>query len=220
MSKLSRRDVLKVMSGAGAALLFPQIASYAQQSDSSKPNIIVLLFDAMTARNLSVYGYSRNTTPNLEKFAEHAIVYHNHSASANFTIPATSSILTGTYPWTHRAINYHGMVHQDMLEKNIFRVVGAEYQRLAFPQNLWSDLITSQFVNDIDTLLASGTYGSLNYLKGENFQNDTNMAIRALDDFVFKENEHASLFLAPLLNALYYRSAYRLSKEGYPRGVP
>src|SRR5688572_10517613 len=195
MSKLSRRDVLKVMSGAGAALLFPQIASYAQESDSSKPNIIVLLFDAMTARNLSVYGYPRQTTPNLERFAEHAIVYHNHTASGNFTIPATSSLLTGTYPWTHRAINHRGMVHQDIVEKNIFRAIGEGYQRMAFPQNVWSNLIVSQFANDIDTLLPSSAYGSVDYLKGENLTNDINMAIRSLDDFVFKEHEQSSLFL-------------------------
>lgn len=220
MSKFSRRDLLKLMGATAPALLFPQLASFAKQSDSSKPNIIILLFDAMTASNLSAYGYPRPTTPNLERFAEHSIVYHNHSASANFTIPATSSILTGTYPWTHRAINHRGMVHQDIVDKNIFRAIGDGYQRMAFPQNVWSDLIVSQFQKDIDTLLPSSAYSSVAYLKGENFANDTNMAIRSLDDFVFKEHEQASLFLGPLMSAMYYRDAARLSKEGYPRGVP
>ena len=99
----------------------------------------------MSARNLSVYGYPRPTTPNLERFAERATVYHSHIAGGNFTIPATASLLTGTYPWTHRAINHRGMVHQDTVDKNIFRAVGTDYQRLAFPQNVWADLIVSQF---------------------------------------------------------------------------
>ena len=224
MSKISRRSFLKMVGGAAPAVLFPQVASLAAKSlglsAASKPNVIILLFDAMSARNLSVYGYPRPTTPNLERFAEHAIVYHSHSASGNFTIPATSSLLTGTYPWTHRAINHRGMVHQEMVDKNIFRAVGTDYQRLAFPQNVWADLIVSQFAEDIDTLLPSSLYGSVDFLKGEKLPNDTNMAIRALDDFVFKEHELASLFLAPLLSAMYFRDAARLSKEGYPRGVP
>jgi hypothetical protein len=224
MSKISRRNFLKMVGGAAPAIFFPQVASWAgktlTQSDASKPNVIILLFDAMSARNLSVYGYPRTTSPNLERFAEHAIVYHAHAAGGNFTIPATSSLLTGTYPWTHRAVNHRGMVHQDMVDKNIFRAVGTDYQRMAFPQNVWADLIVSQFAKDIDTLLPSSLYSSLDYLKGETLTNDTNMAIRALDDFVFKEHEQASLFLAPLLSAMYFRDAARLSKEGYPRGVP
>ena len=224
MSKISRRSFLKMVGGAAPAIFFPQVASLAEnalmKSAASKPNVIILLFDAMSARNLSVYGYPRPTTPNLERFAERSTVYHSHAAGGNFTIPATSSLLTGTYPWTHRAINHRGMVHQNMVDKNVFRAVGTDYQRLAFPQNVWADLIVSQFANDIDTLLPSGLYGSVDYLKGELLQNDKNMAIRSLDDFVFKEHELASLFLAPLLSAMYFRDAARLSKEGYPRGVP
>ncbi len=224
MSKISRRSFLKMVGGAAPAIFFPQVASFAEkallQSAASKPNVIILLFDAMSARNLSVYGYPRPTSPNLERFAERANVYHSHVASGNFTIPATSSLLTGTYPWTHRAVNHRGMVHQEMVDKNIFRAVGTEYQRLAFPQNVWADLIVSQFAKDIDTLLPSSQYGSVNYLKGEKLPNDTNMAIRSLDDFVFKDHELASLFLGPLLSAMYFRDAARLSKEGYPRGVP
>jgi len=224
VSRISRRTFLKLMGSAAPAVLFPQVASWADgtlsQPDASRPNIIILLFDAMSARNLSVYGYPRSTTPNLERFAERAIVYHSHSTSGNFTIPGTASLLTGTYPWTHRAINQRGSVKQSMVDKNIFRAVGTDYHRLAFPQNVRADLIVSQFAEDIDTLLPSSTYGSANNLAGEFLPNDTNMAMRALDDFMLKEYEQASLFLAPLLMAEYHRRAARLSLDGYPRGLP
>lgn len=224
MSKISRRSFLKMVGSAAPAILFPKASSWVsdhiKQPDASKPNVIILLFDAMSARNLSVYGYPRATTPNLERFAGHAHVYHSHYASGNFTIPGTASLLTGTYPWTHRAINHRGMVKQSMVENNIFGAVGSEYHRLALPQNVWSNLITSQFAKDIDTLLPSSTYGELDYLKDDLFPKDVNMSLRALDDFAFKEYEQASLIFGPLLNALYFRDAARLSKDGYPRGVP
>jgi len=220
MHELSRRSFLKILKGMAPALLVPQAISLADQLDSSKPNVIILLFDAMSARNLSVYGYPRSTSPYLERFAEHAVVYHSHTAGGNFTIPATSSLMTGTYPWTHRAINHRGMVHQEFIDKNIFRAVGNGYHRLTFPQNVWSNLIVSQFIKDIDTLMPTGSFSSVNYLKGELLDNDLNMALRSLDDFVFKEHEQTSLFLAPFLSALYFRDAERLSKDGYPKGVP
>ena len=96
MSKISRRNFLKMVGGAVPTIFFPQVASLAEkalmQSAASKPNVIILLFDGMSARNLSVYGYPRPTTPNLERFAEHANVYHSHNAGGNFTIPATASL--------------------------------------------------------------------------------------------------------------------------------
>lgn len=224
MSKISRRTFLKVIGSAAPALFFPKVSSWAgnniKQSDTSKPNVIIILLDAMSARNLSVYGYPRPTTPNLERFAEHALVYHSHYSSGNYTIPGTASLLTGTYPWTHRAINHSGMVKQSMIEENIFRAVGEGYRGLAFPQNVWSNLIVSQFADDIDTLIPSGTYGDLDYLAGDLFSNDVNTSTRALDDFAFKEREQASLIFGPLLRALYFRNAAHLPKDGYPNGLP
>ena len=224
MSKISRRSFLKMLGSAAPALLFPKASSWVndhiKQPDASKPNVIILLFDAMSARHLSAYGYPRATTPGMEQFAEHASVYHSHYSSGNFTIPGTASLLTGTYPWTHRAINHRGMVRQSMVENNIFAAVGTEYNRMALPQNVWANLITSQFAKDIDTLLPTGIYGELDYLKANYFPNDPNMAARALDDFVFNQYEQGSLVFAPLLSASYFRDAARLSKEGYPRGLP
>ncbi len=224
MTKISRRSFLKLVGSAAPALLLPKVSSWVSdhvhQPEASKPNVIILLFDAMSARHLSVYGYPRLTTPNMERFADRANVYHSHYSSGNFTIPGTASLLTGTYPWTHRAINHRGMVTRGMVEKNIFSAVGSGYHRLALPQNVWSNLITSQFANDIDMLLPTGIYGELDYLKANYFPNDPNMAVRALDDFVFNQFEQGSMVFAPWLGALYYRDAARLSKEGYPRGLP
>ncbi len=225
MSKINRRSFLKLMGMAAPAVLAPAAASWFHQNlkmgDSSKPNIIVILFDAMSARNLSVYGYPRQTSPNLERFAERANVYHSHHSGGNYTIPGTASILTGTYPWTHRAVNHSGEIKRDLVDNNIFNVLGQEYHRLAFPQNVWSSLIASQFDKDIDTLLSSDAFGELGFLLGSYFPNDRNMATRALDDFVFKDNQApVSLILGTLQSALYLRKSNLLDSQGYPRGLP
>jgi len=84
MPDINRRSFLKLAGAATSAVLLPRlvsgIGSSLKQNDASIPNIIILLFDAMSARNLSVYGYPRPTASNLERFAERATVYHYHSA--------------------------------------------------------------------------------------------------------------------------------------------
>jgi membrane-anchored protein YejM (alkaline phosphatase superfamily) len=140
MSKFNRRDFLKTSGAlvagtvfAGASRFLP--SAYSQNAD--RPNILMLVFDAMSARHLSLYGYARETTPHLRKFAERSSVYHRHYAAGNFTTSGTASMLTGMYPWTHRAINYRGMIARQLTDRNLFQLVGKEYTRLAFTQNLW-----------------------------------------------------------------------------------
>ena len=83
--------------------------------------------------------------------------YHSHYASGNFTIPGTSSLLTGTYPWTHRAINFRGVIKRNLIGNDIFTMLGSEFTRLGFPQNFWVNLILTQFKDQMETLLPAGT---------------------------------------------------------------
>jgi len=220
---MNRRDFLKLTGAAAPALLLPGVISKLRspRKQSPPPNVIVIVFDAMSARNLSVYGYARRTSPNLERFAERATVYHAHYTGGNFTIPGVSTLLTGTYPWTHRAINQSGAIEGSIVENSIFRAFGDEYHRVAFPQSVWSSFIVTQFVRDLDWILPSGSFSEVDYLLNEHFRNDQNRAARILDDFVFVPNEApASLVFGSLQKALYARDLAQIDSDGYPRGLP
>jgi arylsulfatase A-like enzyme len=71
---------------------------------SERPNIVLLTIDALSAPHMSVYGYARPTTPQLLQFARGAMVFDRAYANGNFTTPGIATILTGTLPWTHRAL--------------------------------------------------------------------------------------------------------------------
>ncbi len=70
----------------------------------SRPHIILLTIDALSAQHMSLYGAERPTTPSLDAFARQATVFDRAYANGNFTTPGIASILTGTRPWTHRAL--------------------------------------------------------------------------------------------------------------------
>jgi hypothetical protein len=73
----------------------------------SKPNIILITFDALSARHTTLHGYSRNTTPNLQALARDSYVFEHAYASCNFTGPTLASLLTGKYPSNHRILNHY-----------------------------------------------------------------------------------------------------------------
>lgn len=70
----------------------------------SKPNILLVTIDTLSAEHMSLYGSERETTPRLEAFARGAIVFERAYANSNFTSPGIASILTATRPWTHRSL--------------------------------------------------------------------------------------------------------------------
>jgi arylsulfatase A-like enzyme len=74
---------------------------YADQSspgDPRKPNVLLITMDTVRADHLSVYGYERDTTPNLREFARASTVYNRAVATSDFTMPTHASIFTGLYP--------------------------------------------------------------------------------------------------------------------------
>jgi arylsulfatase A-like enzyme len=99
------------------------------------------VFDALSANNMSVYGYQRETTPNIARFADNASVFHAHLAGGNHTSPGVASILTGTYPWSHRALHLHGTADVLFADRNLFsELTKLGYHTLAYSHNL---LVTS-----------------------------------------------------------------------------
>ncbi len=75
--------------------------------DENRRNIILVTFDALTARDMSVYGFDRETTPFISQWAKSATVFTRHEAAANYTAPTTATLMTGKRVWTHRRIQSH-----------------------------------------------------------------------------------------------------------------
>lgn len=150
---ITRRDFLKISSLAsitGLASLGKKANFSFKISDKHQPNILILILDTLTARHVSIGDYPRNTTPNLSKFAEKSTIFHQHHASGNFTSPSTASLLTGTYPWTHRAINLDGSTLKDFKNKNIFSLLPRSYTSFGYTQNPYVEILLNQFAEWLD----------------------------------------------------------------------
>lgn len=68
-------------------------------------NVIVIAFDAMQEAHVGAYGYPLNTTPNLDNFAENAILFKDAISPAPWTIPTYISWFTSMYPSEHNVVN-------------------------------------------------------------------------------------------------------------------
>jgi hypothetical protein len=161
MKRLTRRDFLKATAGALAgAFIFPKLYSPGLSADT-RPNIIVLVMDSLSARHVSLYGYPRLTTPNIDAFAASSTVFHNHHSAGNFTTTAVGSMMTGMIPWKHRALNGGGLLAAEVEHITPYALLGPEYYRFSFSQTPYADIVTGQAYRDIDRLLSPFSFSLL-----------------------------------------------------------
>lgn len=64
----------------------------------SRPDVIFIMVDTLRADHLSCYGYSKKTTPNLDKFASEALLFKRAVSQAPATKWSVPSFLTSEYP--------------------------------------------------------------------------------------------------------------------------
>lgn len=218
MKRLSRREFLKLAAIAPASMALPR--RWRVESSLQSPNVLILVLDAMSAYHLSLYGYHRQTTPQFERFARRAIVYHAHYATANFTIPGTASMLTGLYPWTHRGLHLAGLVKRDLAQRNIFALLDPRYYRFAFSQNVWTTNLLHQFEADLDELLPSSAFSDYSFLVSEAFRGDAVNAHEVFDHVLFDYVDAPGLLVFGLAQRLYFERVRKAVDGKHPRGIP
>lgn len=77
-------------------------------------SIVFISIDTLRADHLGVYGYGRDTSPNIDEFAGENIVFMDNVAPMSQTLPSHTSMFTGLYPRKHGVIK-NGMVLDDSL---------------------------------------------------------------------------------------------------------
>ncbi|MFT5048843.1 MAG: arylsulfatase A-like enzyme [Chlamydiales bacterium] len=83
----------------------PEPAAIAE-SGTPTDLIILISLDTLRADHMSVYGYERSTSPELEDFAKAATVYTRCQTTAPWTLPSHASMFTGLYPFEHGVRTY------------------------------------------------------------------------------------------------------------------
>lgn len=156
-------------------------------SDSqAAPNVLSLLFDTLSAKHISTYGYPRETMQHLTRFAQQATVYHAHYSGGNYTTPGTASLLTGTYPWTHRAFNMNASAADLCQHRNLFKLLdGDAHTALAYTHNGLVQMLLNRFRKDVELLIdPMEFYAVKDRFSAQLFADDPNIAYHSEDSLL------------------------------------
>jgi len=225
-SQLTRRDFLKLAGMVPLTIAAPRITGLFDAFDQAqkKPqNVIVVVLDAFSAFDISLYGFQRDTTPNLARLAERAVVYHNHYAGGNFTTPGTASLLSGMLPWKHRQFIHYGTADDHFISNNIFSAFNS-YYRLVYSHNPLANNLLHQLAvgENLDNFIPSkNLFLTTDGFIPDLFVEDEDIATVSWTRSVKRKEEGFaySLFLSHLYEPLQDIKIANLAPY-YPRGIP
>ena len=72
-----------------------------------RPFVVVYVVDTLRADHLPLYGYARDTAPELTRFAKDAVVFEQAIASSSWTKPSVASLLTSLPPRDHGCVQFY-----------------------------------------------------------------------------------------------------------------
>ena len=69
------------------------------QAEPDSPNVLLLILDTVRSMDLSLNGYVRQTSPQLQRFATRGVTFDVAISAAPWTLPSHAAMFTGRYPF-------------------------------------------------------------------------------------------------------------------------
>ncbi len=140
--------------------------------------IFLFILDAVRKDHLSLYGYKRKTTPNIDKLAKQADVYNFAISPSSYTHAAIPSLLTGFYPfelnnpfysWKFSTKEMHNLkqikkndyftalftahISSSKLNSNLYRFFDFYYEDLNLSETNRKEMLVGESKNVINNLI-------------------------------------------------------------------
>lgn len=79
-----------------------------------QPDVLLVSIDTLRADHLGTYGYTRDTSPFLDQLAAEGTLFEQAWSPASWTLPSHTTMLSGTLPVHHGAIDDHLTIPPDI----------------------------------------------------------------------------------------------------------
>lgn len=99
----------------GFLALCALLLSCAPSEDLPRPNIVLIVIDALRPDHLGCYGYGRPTSPVIDDIARTGILFETAVAPAPWTKTSFSSFLTSLYPFQHGVVGWESIMPESVV---------------------------------------------------------------------------------------------------------
>lgn len=104
-----------LIAGVGVVLLAGAVTLLPGPTRPRIEKVVLVTIDTLRARQLGCYGYDRPTSPNIDAWAEQAVLFENNIVQAPWTVPSLGSLFTGHYPIEVGVYTNRGGISPDLM---------------------------------------------------------------------------------------------------------
>jgi len=174
-----------------------------------RPNVILLLLEAITAERVGFYGYERNVTPNIDKLAEKSIVFTNAYSTATHTDYAQPGITSSRYMLTNK---YRTVYASNNPRKFIWDILKEDNYTTGYHSandDEWQNMDDYLNYTNLDEYTTSRTDGETDYGSGRQSKDfDYRATERALEWLNRTIEKEEPFFLYMNFQATHYPLVY------------
>jgi len=146
-----------------------QSAAGPSMEDLKRPNILLVSFDSMTSRDMSLYGYERATTPFIDSWSKNSSTFSRLQSASNWTSSAAASMMTGKRVWTHRMFQGDSSLVKSETESLPLELRKNGYYNMAFVANGYASVKRLGVDNGFDFAPRNTEFGKSRSLVGIRF---------------------------------------------------
>jgi arylsulfatase A-like enzyme len=137
-------------------------------------NLLIITIDTLRADRLGCYGYSRDTSPTIDRLAEEGTMFTNVYGQRGLTWPSLTSIMTALYPKTHGVLNNQQPLDGKYITlaeilKNLGYRTGAFLANFYYAPNRGFDIKKGGEIGELDKTV---TRDAVEWLDGIDPEND------------------------------------------------
>jgi arylsulfatase A-like enzyme len=146
----------------------PDLPITLPEASNPLPNVIYIVVDALGAQDMSLYGYSLETTPRLKETLQGWTIYDNFQTAANCTHANMPSVLTGRYPYFEHSEEYGNRSRSEKGWLNLLDVLN-----LADYETVWYGYLSPafyHFTGSFDRTICHNASSPYSYLNQTRFR--------------------------------------------------
>ena len=101
------------------------------RTGQSKPNVILIVMDALRADRLGAYGHQGNLAPTMDAIAREGVTFEHCVSASPWTLPSVATLFVSYYPGVHQTVVYRAAPQVSADEPTFQSVLSDEFSTLA-----------------------------------------------------------------------------------------
>jgi arylsulfatase A-like enzyme len=141
-------------------IVFSTPILYKSLPPEKRTNVFLISVDTLSSLHMSLYGYHRKTTPNIEEFAHDSVVFSNAFSNSSWTVTSHMSLFTSRHEHEHKVEERaeYEIKNQKLIQVKPPYIIPLSYDLPFFPEDLSKEFVNISYNGGVKVNALFGFY--------------------------------------------------------------